>query len=107
MGTKTSSTRPLNKINNKLLELEEEKSELEELNERYLETFSSLKEQKSLLNSLNEELSKFMEQKEARKTYDLLMLKKELHELLEKTAEKMRASRNATEALSGSRASKI
>ena len=88
VGTKTSSTRPLNKINNKLLELEEEKSELEELNERYLETFSSLKEQKSLLNSLNEELSKLMEQKEARKTYDLLMLKKELHELLEENSRK-------------------
>jgi uncharacterized protein YhaN len=70
------------------LELEEEKSELEELNERYLETFSSLKEQKSLLNSLNEELSKLMEQKEARKTYDLLMLKKELHELLEENSRK-------------------
>lgn len=88
VGTKTSSTRPLNKINNRLMELEKEKLDLEESNERYLETFSSLREQKSLLNSLSEELSVLKAQKEARKANDLLRLKKELAELLEENRRK-------------------
>lgn len=88
VGTKTSSTRPLNKINNKLLELEREKSELEELNEKYLETFSSLREQKSMLNSLNGELVILKAKKEARKANELLKLKNELAELLGKSREK-------------------
>lgn len=88
VGTKTSSTRPLNKINNRLMELEKEKLDLEESNERYLETFSTLREQKSLLNSLNEELSVLRAQKEARKANDLLILSKELAELLEENRKK-------------------
>lgn len=88
VGTKTSSTRPLNKINNKLSELDKEKSELEDLNEKYLETFSSLREQKSLLCTLNDELEKLQVQKEDRKAKEILKLKEELEGLIEENRRK-------------------
>lgn len=82
VGTKTSSTRPLNKINNKLAELDKERLELEELNERYLETFSSFREQTRQLNTLNKELEELQDKKEAQKAKELLKLNKELDELM-------------------------
>ncbi len=88
VGTKTSSTRPLNKVNDKLSELDKERLDLEELNERYLETFSSLKEQTSLLNNLDEELEKLNVKKEARKAKEILKLKEELEGLIEENKRK-------------------
>lgn len=88
VGTKTSTTRPLDRINYRLKELEEEKRALEELNERYLETFASLREQNSRLSSLNEKLAGLKAQKEARKACEIIKLRKELEGLLEENRKK-------------------
>lgn len=88
VGTRTSTTRPLDKINNKLKELEDEKRELEELNERYLETFASLREQINRLDTLNKELVKLKAKKEVRKAKEIIQLRKELAGLLEENSRK-------------------
>ena len=82
VGTKTSTTRPLDKINNTLAELEREKSELEKKNESFMDTVLVLREQKAILGELDKKLEQLYIQKKAMKTSRLLSLKKELEALI-------------------------
>ncbi|NLL68258.1 MAG: AAA family ATPase [Clostridiaceae bacterium] len=82
VGTKTSTTRPLDKINNTLAELEREKSELEKKNESFMDTVLALREQKAILGELDKKLEQLYIQKKAMKTSRLLSLKKELEALI-------------------------
>ena len=78
VGTKTSTTRPLNKINNILSELEEKKAEIEEKNNSFMETVLDLRKQNSILNELNAKLDQLYRQKESVIASRLLSLQKEL-----------------------------
>lgn len=82
VGTKTSTTRPLNKINNAIFELEQQKSYIEKKNESFMETVLALREQKSILSELNKKLAQLNLEKEAMIAARLLSLQKELEDLI-------------------------
>lgn len=82
VGTKNSTTRPLDKINNRISELENEKIDLENQYERFMGTISDLRQAKNLLTTLNEKLEDLNSKKEAIKKGELLSLKNELDALI-------------------------
>lgn len=82
VGTKTSTTRPLDKINNTLSELERVKLDLENKNNIFMETVLALREQKSILNELNKKLEQLYIKKEYMKASRLKALQKELEGLI-------------------------
>ncbi|NLX63966.1 MAG: AAA family ATPase [Clostridiaceae bacterium] len=82
VGTKTSTTRPLNKINNILAELEQKKTEIEQKNNSFMETVLELRRQNSILDELNLQLDGLYIKKESMKTSKLLSLRKELEDLI-------------------------
>ena len=82
VGTKTSTTRPLNRINNMLSDLEQQKAEIEKKNNSFMETVLDLREQNSLLNGLNKKLEQLYKKKDSMISSRLLSLKKELDGLI-------------------------
>ena len=80
VGTDRSTIRPLNRINTRISELENRKQEIIELNERYLDTASSLHYKKKLLLKLEKE----------KELNDIVRVKKEISEkiALQKELEK-------------------
>lgn len=82
VGTKTSTTRPLDKINNILSELEQQKADIEKKNNSFMETVLNLREQNSILNELNKELDQLYIKKESTIASGLLSLQKELEGLI-------------------------
>jgi uncharacterized protein YhaN len=82
VGTKTSTTRPLNKINNILSELEQKKAEIDEKNNSFMETVLDMRKQNSILNELNAKLDQLYRQKESVISSRLLSLQKELENLI-------------------------
>lgn len=82
VGTKTSTTRPLNKINNILAELEQKKTEIEQKNNIFMETVLELRRQNSILEELNAKLEQLYIKKESMKASKLLSLQKELDDLI-------------------------
>ena len=82
VGTKTSTTRPLNKINNILAELEKKKAEIEQKNNSFMETVLELRRQNNILDELSSQLDGLYIKKESMKTSRLLSLRKELDDLV-------------------------
>lgn len=82
VGTKTSTTRPLNRINNMLSDLEQQKAEIEKKNNSFMETVLDLREQNSILNGLNKKLEQLYKKKDSMISSRLLLLKKELDGLI-------------------------
>ncbi len=82
VGTKTSTTRPLNKINYILSELEQRKADIEKKNNSFMETVLDLREQNNILNELNKKLDQLYIKKEAMKAVKLRELQKELEGLI-------------------------
>jgi uncharacterized protein YhaN len=82
VGTKSSTTRPLDRINNILSKLEQEKLDLEKKNNMFMETVLALREQKSILNEFNKKLEQLYIQKESMKASRLKALQKELEKLI-------------------------
>lgn len=70
VGTKTSTTRPLNRINNMLSDLEQQKAEIEKKNNSFMETVLDLREQNSILNGLNKNLNNYTK----KGLYDILQV---------------------------------
>ena len=87
VGTGRSTTRPLDKVNIRLSELEQKKQTLLDLNERYLDTALSLHEKKSLLKELTLSLESKRLQKDAQYIAKLKALEKELDNLLHENAD--------------------
>ncbi len=85
VGTGRSTTRPLDKVNMRISELEQRKQAIIALNEQYLDTASSLHEKKSLLKEMNEKLKAGRQQKDTHKRERLHALKQELARLKEES----------------------
>ena len=67
VGTGRTTTRPLDKVNIRIAELEQSKQAIIALNERYLDTASALYEKKNLLKTLIKNLEGKMRQKDREK----------------------------------------
>lgn len=87
VGTDRSSVRPLNIVNNRLRELEQEKEELAGLNEKYLDTAFEYQEKRSLLVRLEGDLKEKKELRERAKLNRLAGLRNEYNALINKTEE--------------------
>ena len=85
VGTGRTTTRPLDKVNIRIAELEQSKQAIIALNERYLDTASALYEKKNLLKTLIKNLEGKMRQKDREKLGRLKALKHELIKLQEET----------------------
>jgi len=82
VGTKTSTTRPLNKINNILSELEQKKAVIEQKNNSFMETVLELRRQNTILDELDSQLDRLYIKKESMKASRLLSLRTELEHLI-------------------------
>ena len=99
VGTGRTTTRPLDKVNMRLKELQEEKQRLTDLNDRYLDTALELHEKKNLLNELEESLKIKKSLKENIRFSRLRALKNELSDILKKADENSRSIDKCNESM--------
>lgn len=85
VGTGRTTTRPLDKVNIRLSELEQKKRELRDLNDRYLDTALALHEKKSLLGGLISRHDNLKGKKNSLRTARLRELSKELADISAET----------------------
>ncbi len=87
VGTKNSTTRPLDRLNNRISALIQEKEELEAQREKYMDTISQLHMDKEALAKFESDLAFFKAQRKSTEKRELLALQRESEGLLNKLNE--------------------
>lgn len=101
VGTGRSTTRPLDKVNLRLKELEEERQSLMELNDRYLDTALEFHEKKRLLSELEDSLKNKKDLRKNIRTSRLTALKNELSAILKKADDNSRSIGECSQRIAG------
>lgn len=101
VGTGRSTTRPLDKVNLRLKELEEERQSLMELNDRYLDTALEFHEKKRLLSELEDSLKNKKDLRKNIRTSRLTALKNELSAILKKADDNSRSIGECSQRITG------
>lgn len=79
VGTKNSTKRPLDIINNRISELKQERTDLNKQHEKYMDIISDLRMEKELLNDLKNELKEQNSNKEYMKKMELKALQRKIN----------------------------